>query len=124
MFRQIRDRLLNVEIGCSISYHAIGGSVKLVITQQGDFTFSGHMHDSGFDNISFGVALVGATPSGLAFTVQQGGSAEGTVAGLPFGTPNRDSDWITSGNNPIITNHSLIRRVPRWETSRTYSLAF
>lgn len=44
------------------------------------------------------------TPSGIAFTFQHSGNVEGTVAGLPFGTPNRNDDFITGGSNPAITN--------------------
>jgi hypothetical protein len=42
--------------------------------------------------------------SGIAFTFQHSGHVEGTSAGLPFGTPNRNDDFIVSGNNPSITH--------------------
>jgi hypothetical protein len=35
---------------------AIGGSVRVVMKQNGSFTFSGHAHDSGFDNIDYTTA--------------------------------------------------------------------
>src|SRR5260370_13056505 len=33
---------------------ALGGSCRLIMNNNGDWTFSGHMHDSGFDTYSFG----------------------------------------------------------------------
>lgn len=82
----------------------LGGSAHLIMRRNGDFTFSCHAHDSGFDNIDYVVSAVLMTPSGIAFTFQHSGSVQGTVAGLPFGTPNRDDDFVTGGNNPSITN--------------------
>jgi hypothetical protein len=43
------------------------------------------------------------TASGIAFTFQHAGHVEGTSAGLPFGTPNRNDDFTTTGENPMIT---------------------
>jgi hypothetical protein len=81
----------------------LGGSVHLVMRRNGDFTFSSHAHDSGFDNIDYVVSAVLMTPSGIAFTFQHSGHVEGTIA-APFGTPNRDDNFVTSGNNPSVTN--------------------
>ena len=84
---------------------ALGGWCRLVINRNGDVTFSGHMHDSGFDTYEFAVAAVALTPSGIGYTVSYSGRAEGTSAGLPFGTPRRDDDWTESGNNPPIRDN-------------------
>ncbi len=84
---------------------ALGGNCRLVMNNNGDWTFSGHMHDSGFDTYSFGVAAVALTPSGVGYTLSVEGRAEGTSAGLPFGTPNREYDWTTSGNNPSVRDN-------------------
>jgi len=81
----------------------LGGSVHLTVRQNGDFTFSGHAHDSGFDNIDYVISAVLVTASGIAFTFQHAGHVEGTSAGLPFGTPNRNDDFTTTGENPMIT---------------------
>lgn len=86
---------------------ALGGNCTLVMNRNGDWTFSGHMHDSGFDTYEFGVAAVALTPSGVGYTLTYSGRAEGTSAGLPFGTPNRDNDWNTSGNNPSVRDNWL-----------------
>jgi len=82
----------------------LGGSVHLVMRKNGDFTFSCHAHDSGFDNIDYVVSAVLITLSGIPFTFQHSGHVEGTTAGLPFGTPNRNDDFTTGGNNPVIAN--------------------
>jgi hypothetical protein len=82
----------------------LGGSCHLVMRKSGNFTFSCHVHDSGFDNIDYVVSAVLMTPTGIAFTFQHSGHVEGTIAGLPLGTPNRNDDFITGGNNPAIMN--------------------
>lgn len=71
--------------------------------RNGDFTFSTHVHDSGFDNIDYVISAVLVTTSGIAFTFQHSGHVEGTAAGLPFGTPNRNDDFADTGQNPMIT---------------------
>lgn len=81
---------------------ALGGSAHLVITDNGTFTFNSHAHDSGFDSIDYTLGAVLMTPAGVAFTFEQHGSVEGTVAGLPFGTPRRDDNRMSSGSNPAI----------------------
>ena len=82
----------------------LGGSAHIVMRRSGDFTFSSHAHDSGFDNIDYVISAVLMTPSGIAFTYQHSGHTESTSAGLPFGTPKRDDNFVTSGNNISIVN--------------------
>jgi hypothetical protein len=82
---------------------ALGGSAHLVVRKNGDFTFSSHVHDSGFSNIRYALAAVLVSANGIAFTFGKQGRVEGTEAGLPFGTPNRNDDFTSSGNNPTIT---------------------
>jgi hypothetical protein len=43
--------------------------------------------------------------NGIAFTFEKSGHVEGTSAGLPFGTPNRNDDTTKSGNNPMINRN-------------------
>lgn len=81
----------------------LGGSVHLVMRRNGDFTFSTHVHDSGFDNIDYVISAVLVTGSGIAFTFQHAGHVEGTSAGLPFGTPDRNDDTTSTGENLMIT---------------------
>ena len=82
---------------------AVGGSAHVVMKKDGSFTFSSHAHDSGFDNISYTVTAAMLTADGIVFTFQHSGHTEGTVAGLPFGTPNRDDDFAVGGVNAQIT---------------------
>jgi hypothetical protein len=98
------DQVQAFDTGPIVSDLPLGGSAHLVMARNGDFTFSSHVHDSGFDNIHYVLEVVLMTPSGLAFTFTHVGHVEGTVAGLPFGTPDRNDDFIQSGNNPSITN--------------------
>ena len=82
---------------------AVGGSAHVVMKQNGSFTFSGHAHDSGFDNIDYTITAAVLTSDGIVFTFQHSGHTEGTVAGLPFGTPNRNDDFAVGGANSQIT---------------------
>jgi hypothetical protein len=87
---------------------AVGGSAHVVMKSDGSFTFSSHAHDSGFDNIDYTISAACMTPDGIIFTFQHSGHTEGTTAGLPFGTPNRNDDFPTggqvgAGTNPQIT---------------------
>ena len=76
------------------------GSAHLVVRRNGEFTFTSHAHNSGFDNINYSLAAVLRAPSGqVAFTFQKQGRVEGTVAGLPFGTPQRNDDFTNTGHN-------------------------
>jgi len=49
---------------------ALGGWVDLTIRSDGNYTFAGHMHDSGFDPYSFRVRVVVQTPAGVAIALQ------------------------------------------------------
>jgi hypothetical protein len=100
----VGDDIASFDAGPLTSGLPLGGSAHLVMRKNGDFTFSCHAHDSGFDNIDYVVSAVLMSPSGIAFTFQHSGHVEGTVAGLPFGTPNRNDDFIVGGNNVAIAN--------------------
>jgi hypothetical protein len=81
----------------------LNGSVHIVMRRNGDFAFSSHAHDSGFDNIDYVVSAVVMTTTGIPFTFQHEGHVEGTIAGLPFGKPKRDDNFDMSGHNPMIS---------------------
>jgi hypothetical protein len=99
----IDDQTATFDSGPVTSGLPLGGSVHLVMRRNGDFTFTCHAHDSGFDNIDYVISAVLMSASGIAFTFQHSGHVEGTSAGLPFGTPNRNDDFTSSGNNESIT---------------------
>src|SRR5262249_29562109 len=67
----------------------LGGWANLVVSADGYVTFTGHMHDSGFDNIDYDLVGVLALPSGLAFTVHHHGHCEGTISWTPWHSPDR-----------------------------------
>lgn len=83
---------------------ALGGNTKVVVNKNGDCTFSGHLHDSGFDPYSFTVMGVIMTPSGIGYTLVYSGHTEGTSSDF-FGSPNRDDDWTVAVNKPEIRNN-------------------
>ena len=80
----------------------LSGSAHVVVRKNGNFTFSCHAHDSGFWNIDYVLSAVLLTTEGIAFTFEHSGSVEGTEAGLPFGTPNRDDDFTRGGHDDRI----------------------
>jgi hypothetical protein len=97
---------LQFDTGWLTSGLPLGGYAQIVMNQNGDFDYRSHAHDSGFDNINYTISAVLMTPDGFAFVSQHSGSVEGTVAGLPFGTPNRNDDFVApAANNPQIPNH-------------------
>lgn len=97
--RLIGGDVLNFDTGYLTSELPLGGSAHVMISRNGDFLFTTHAHDSGFDNIDYALATVLISPDGTAFTFEHSGHVEGTSAGLPFGTPTRDSDFSVTGND-------------------------
>ncbi len=86
--------------GAITSELSIGGFASLTMSHNGNFTFSGHMHDSGALGIDFLITVVAMTPSGIAITAQHSGHCAGT-----FTTGPRDDDWTIAGvNNQIRDN--------------------
>ncbi|SJM96590.1 hypothetical protein [Crenothrix polyspora] len=59
-------------------------------------TFAGHMHNSGFPNIHFALAIVLMTPSGVGYGFARDHTLDGTIT--IFGR-NRDDDWTDTGAN-------------------------
>ncbi|MBW4616797.1 MAG: hypothetical protein KME21_26825 [Desmonostoc vinosum HA7617-LM4] len=85
---------------------SIGGWLDVVISSQGNVTFSGHMHNSGFLNIDYALAVVIMTPFGIGYTLSHQGSVDGTIT--VFGR-NRDNDWTDStANQQIVENWDQI----------------
>jgi len=94
---------------------ALGGNCNVVMNSKGDWTFSGHMHDSGFDSYDYTLAIVMMTPSGIGYTVTHSGHTEGTSASI-LGSPKRDDNWTTSGNNPSIRDNwgQVVSAILEW----------
>ena len=67
----------------------LGGSMTLTLQANGEYSFSGHTHDSGFDPISFTVVAVVASPaSKVAPAFAFSGKTGGTIGG-----GSRDCNW-------------------------------
>jgi hypothetical protein len=78
---------------------ALGGTINVVFNENGDFTVTGHAHDSGGDPIDYVLSAVIMTQDGTAFTFQH----SGTVHGLDPGS--RDDPW----NPPTANNASITK---------------
>jgi len=77
----------------------IGGWMEITAKPNGDYTFSGHIHNSGAINIRFTLgAVLASKAEGFAFSVENK-RVDGTE--VVFGR-NRDFDWNQSGNSPAI----------------------
>jgi hypothetical protein len=89
---------------------ALGGTVDLTLFSDGRFTFSVHMHDSGFDPYTFRVRCAARAPNGLTVVFQASGHTDGTGSNL-FGHVDRDFDHSEDSHNPMIQAYWLdIRR--------------
>lgn len=95
---------IELDTGPITSDLPLGGSIHLLLRQNGDFTFRSHAHNSGFTNIDYGISAVLMTTTGIAFTCQHAGHVEGTIGGLPFDAPDRNDDFVQGGHNPVIAN--------------------
>jgi hypothetical protein len=56
--RTVDAETATFDSGSLTSSLPLGGSVHLVMRKSGDFTFSCHAHDSGFDNINYAVSAL------------------------------------------------------------------
>jgi hypothetical protein len=79
---------------------SIGGFASLTMHRNGDFTFSGHMHNSGALGIDFLITVVAMTPSGIAITARYSDHSAGT-----FTSESRDADWAILDNNSQIRDN-------------------
>lgn len=100
---EVTNDTVTFDSGPLTSNLPLGGNAHIVMQRNGTFTFSTHAHDSGFDNISYSISAIVITAPGEAFQLVHSGHVEGTSAGLPFGTPNRNDDFFVTNSNPAIT---------------------
>jgi hypothetical protein len=77
---------------------ALGGWASITIRNDGSYTFSGHMHDSGFDPYSFGIGVSVRSSDGL---IKVAAHKSGAVAGT-LGSGSRDFDWEENGKTELI----------------------
>jgi hypothetical protein len=97
---------------------ALGGWVEMTLRSDGTYTFSGHMHDSGWDPYDFRVRAVVSTAD-LAVAAQRTGHTDGTGSD-PFGSPNRNYDWSESGTEPRIQMFWAELRQATMTVSKSY----
>jgi hypothetical protein len=97
---------------------ALGGWVEMTLRSDGSYTFSGHMHDSGWDPYDFRVRAVVSTAD-LAVAAQRTGHTDGTGSD-PFGNPNRDYDWSESGTESRIQKFWSELRQATMTVSKSY----
>lgn len=83
---------------------ALGGWASITIRNDGTYTFSGHMHDSGFDPYSFRIGVTVHAPGSstlpglkIAVSAHKSGHVAGTL-----GSGERDFDWNESDKNGLI----------------------
>ncbi len=84
---------------------ALGGSVTLTLSSNGDYSFQFHMHDSGIPDYDFQVHGIFTTSTGLNLAISHSGHVEGTASTLPWHAPNRDDDHTESGNSSWVQIH-------------------
>jgi len=97
---------------------ALGGWVEMTLRSDGSYTFSGHMHDSGWDPYDFRVRAVVSTAD-LAVAAQHSGHTDGTGSS-PFGSPNRDNDWSEANTEPRIQRFWSELREGTMTVSKSY----
>ena len=77
---------------------ALGGTVDITLSNNGNYSFNVHMHDSGYDPYDFRVRCAVQSPGGLTLLFQTSGHTDGTGSDL-LGSPNRDFNHNENGFN-------------------------
>jgi hypothetical protein len=98
---------------------ALGGTVDLTLFSNGAYSFTVHMHDSGFDPYDFRVRCAFTTPGGVILLFQASGHTDGTGSSL-FGTIHRDFDHKEEGSHPMIQPNWLDVRAGSMSVSKSY----
>jgi hypothetical protein len=94
---------------------ALGGTATLTIRSDGSYTFTTHLHDSGFDSYSSQVRAALTTNSGIHLMAQHTGNVSGTT-----GSGTRDDDFSESGHNDWIGANWLDARTATMSLSKSY----
>lgn len=84
---------------------ALGGGAQVILNKNGDCSFSGHLHHSGYSPYNFTIIAVVVTPfrKDLFFSAQ-GTYPEGTGPNL-WGSPDRNHDWNETVNNADVRDN-------------------
>lgn len=98
---------------------ALGGTVDITLSNNGNFSFNVHMHDSGWDPYDFRVRCAVQSPGGVTLLFQTSGHTDGTGSD-PLGTPNRDFNHNENGFNAQIKQFWLDVRSSSMSVSKSY----
>lgn len=99
----------------------VGGFAQLTLHSNGQYSFTGHFHDSGAVGYNDELAWVVVDASGVAYTFKHSGHMGGT-----FTSGSRDDNWNVNGTNPAIANgwSNLCRSYRwRWQASVNWDVA-
>jgi hypothetical protein len=81
---------------------ALGGSVTMTLSSNGNYSVQFNMHDSGVPDYDFQLRAIFLTPAGLSFVAAHNGHVEGTVSTTLTHAPNRDDNHTDTGHHPFI----------------------
>ncbi|HEY7068053.1 MAG TPA: hypothetical protein VII06_41765 [Chloroflexota bacterium] len=86
--------------GPLVTEETVGGWHRVVLDSSGNWSYEGHLHNSGFFGLSVGIGTVlhVRAPDGTAFAFGHEDSLDGTVSP----GSRRDTDWKKAGNHPGI----------------------
>ena len=101
----------------------IAGNMDIKVKQNGDWAFTGHLHNSGAVNIRFSLAASLVAPNGQAFGFAVlGKRIDGTET--VFGR-NRNHDWSIGANNPALAQNfaQLGRATLNWRLVASATIA-
>lgn len=87
----------------------LGGSVNVDLSDDGTVTITAHIHDAGWSDMKFTLAIGIVTPTGSLYHAEWQGSVEGTETSVvKWRAPNRDTYWNAKAQSAAI--------VSNWET--------
>jgi hypothetical protein len=78
----------------------VGGFSHLTVREDGSFTFSGHLHDSGATEFNVSVAVALKDSQNQVYTFQHSGHVSGT-----FESGSRNDDWTVDSRNDQIADN-------------------
>lgn len=94
---------------------ALGGWVSVTLRSDGTYTFTTHLHDSGFDSYSYQIRVVLRLQTGVLFVLQHADTVSGTT-----GSGSRDSDHSETSFNAYIHANWPDARTATMTVSKSY----
>ncbi|HSD10816.1 MAG TPA: hypothetical protein VLF14_07515 [Candidatus Binatia bacterium] len=93
---------------------ALGGWIRLVVAGDGRYTFSGHMHGSGFDPYQFSIHVL-LRGDFIGLSLRKSGSVGGTIGG-----GSRDFDWSDADTSEPLRTYWPALREGSFEIVKSY----